>query len=127
MSHRGMFLYILDLSFYKPSNTDFCFHSNLFAAALAIFVAFFIAHIVQIHLTVAAHVAGGVAFKYIQRVLAGVKAFLAQFGGGFFVGLADFELKITAFQVFIKAFIHFHGGIPPLDTVRKTDSAPAGR
>ena len=63
---RDGFLHrVLNSSFYKPSNADFCFHSNLFAAALAIFVAFFIAHIVQIHLTVAAHVAGGVVFKYI--------------------------------------------------------------
>ena len=112
---RDGFLHrVLNGSLYKPSNADFCFHSNLFAAALAIFVAFFIAHIVQIHLTVAAHVAGGVVFKYIQRVLAGVEAFLAQFGGGFLVGLADFVLKITAFQVFVKAFIHFHEYFPPV-------------
>ena len=70
------------------------------------------AHIVQIHLTVAAHVAGGVVSKYIQRVLAGVEAFLAQFGSGFLVGLADFVLEITAFQVFVKAFIHFHECFP---------------
>ena len=111
---RDGFLHrVLNGSFYKPSNADFCFHSNLPAAALAIFVAFFIAHIVQIHLTVAAHVAGGVVSKYIQRVLAGVEAFLAQFGSGFLIGLADFVLKITAFEVFVEAFIHFHGGFPP--------------
>ena len=117
----GLFIFILDVfhhkingSFYKPSNADFCFHSNLFSAALAIFVVFFIAHIVQIHLTVAAHVAGGVVSKYIQRVLAGVEAFLEKFGSGWFlVGLADFVLEITAFQVFVKAFIHFHECFPP--------------
>ena len=111
---RDGFLHrVLNGSFYKPSNADFCFHSNLSAAALAIFVAFFIAHIVQIHLTVAAHVAGGVVSKYIQRVLAGVEAFIAQFGSGFLIGLADFVLEITALEVFVKAFIHFHECFPP--------------
>ena len=100
------------MSFYKTGNANFCFYGNLFAAALGI-VVFLGAYIVKINLAITAHFAGFIISEHIQRALAGVEAFLAQVCGGFLVGFADFVLKITAFQVFIKAFIHFHGGIPP--------------
>ena len=110
--HRCVLVHVLDLSSYKPGNTDFCFHGNLFTAALGI-VAHLVAHIVEINLTITAHFAGCIIFEHIQRVLAGVETFLAQFGSGFLVGLADFVLEITAFHVFVKAFIHFHECFPP--------------
>ena len=111
---RDGFLHrVLNGSFYKPSNADFCFHSNFFAAALAVIRTFLAAHIIKVYLTVAAHIAWCVVGKHIQRIFAGVEAFLAQFSGGFFVGLADFVLEIAAFEVFVKSFIHFHGCFPP--------------
>ena len=111
---RDGFLHrVLNGSFYKSSNADFCFHSNLFAAALAIFVAFFIAQIVQINLTVAAHFIWRVISEHIERIFTGMETTAAQVCGWFLVGLADFVLKITAFQVFVEAFIHFHGWMPP--------------
>ena len=110
---RDGFLHrVLNGSFYKPSNADFCFHGNLFTAALGI-LAHLVAHIVEINLTITAHFAGCIISEHIQRALTGVETAFAQFGGGFLVGLADFVLKITAFEVFVEAFIHFHRWIPP--------------
>ena len=43
-----------------------------------------------------------------QRARTGMETAVAQVCGGFLVGLADFVLEITAFEVFVKAFIHFH-------------------
>ena len=112
MFHRGVLLHVLDLSFHEPSNADFRFHGNLFPAALGI-VVHLVAHIVEINLTITARFAWCIIFEHIQWTLTGVKTSVAQVCSGFLVGLTDFVLKIKAFQVFVEAFIHFHGGIPP--------------
>ena len=114
-----MLHHIINRRFRDAENANLCFNGNLLSAALGI-VVFLVADIAQINFTIAARFAGFVVFEHIKRIFTGVETAIAQVGGGFLVGFADFVLKITAFQVFVKAFIHFHGWMPPVSKSVRT-------
>ena len=46
--------------------------------------------------------------EHIKRTFAGVKTCTTDIGFRFFVLFADFVLKASAFQIFVKAFIAFY-------------------
>ena len=114
----GFFFYVLNRSLYNTSDTDFRPELYFRSGSLAVtfFFFFFVRHAIEV-----SHekptVGRGVMGEHIQRVLASMETFVAQFRFLLHIFFAKIELEASAFHVLVGSLVDDHLTSPPLSCI----------
>ena len=104
-------LYVFDVGFYQPGNSNLRADCDFLADAFAIVRGMLVGYVLKLNLAKAA-ACWGVVPKNIKRAFAGVEASAAKISLRFFICLPDFVLKRLpiwgTLQIFVKSLIGFH-------------------
>ena len=112
----GFFFYVLNRSFYDTCNPDLRLEFNLRSNPLGVVTSCFIRHSVKVGHEKPA-VGRGVMGEHIQRVLAAVESFFAQFRFLLHIFFSKIELEASALHILIGSLVDDHLTSLPLSCI----------